>query len=485
MESMEARKYAIDAPDSRLEQRAIGFAIETRGEPLSERLRASRDATRWFALAVGSLAVAGAFSLVLVMGRIPLPNAAFMPDAALAQRSLVVHVNLAMGVWFFACMAGLFCLLPGRGRLCAAPAAVAIALFGVIMLVIPTFFRTAVPVLSNYVPALDHPLFLTGLVVFAAGVLLSFADRRLLTSGHYSDHIPVDAQHGLRAAAIVFVIALLTFAGAYATQPAGMTTSAYYERLFWGGGHVLQTANTLGMLSAWLILLQRLTGRGTLSSRPAAALFGIMLLPTLLGPWLTLGTHQGDWFTRMMQYGIFPVVIVVIVCGAKALWTQRHRLEHDRLRAPALAGLLTSAAMTLAGFVLGAMIVADTTLTPAHYHANIGAVTVAYMAVLMVLLPRLRATMPWPRLARWQPLIYGAGQMLFVLGLAIAGTLGQAPRKTYGQAPHVLASSERIGLMIVGAGGVLAFGGGVLFISIMARAVWDASRGRGSQESTA
>jgi hypothetical protein len=171
-----------------------------------------------------------------------------------------------------------------------------------------------------------------------------------------------------------------------------------------------------------------------------------------------------------MQYGLFPAATIVLICGIAALWRHRGDLT-AQLVTPAFIGLTTSAAMTVSGFVLGAMITADTTLVPAHYHANIGAVSVAYMAVLLVLLPRLGAAGRWPRLAAWQPLLYGAGQMTFVLGLAVAGTLGQAARKTYGTEQQLHTSAEWVGLIIVGIGGVIALTGGILFIAISAEAL--------------
>jgi len=64
--------------------------------------------------------------------------------------------------------------------------------------------------------------------------------------------------------------------------------------------------------------------------------------------------------------------------------------------------------------------------------------------------------------------------MLFVAGLAVAGTLGQAPRKAYGQARQFAGAGERVGLMVVGVGGILALAGGVLFIVILCRAARDA-----------
>src|SRR5690606_8581886 len=117
---------------------------------------AIRDAARWFALAVGSLAVAGLIAIVLVIGRVPVIASTVIRDSEFARRSLVVHVNLAMGAWFFSCIAGLFCLLPGARRRRTAPVAISLSLLGVIGFTIPVLFRSATPVLSNYVAALDH-----------------------------------------------------------------------------------------------------------------------------------------------------------------------------------------------------------------------------------------------------------------------------------------------------------------------------------------
>src|SRR5690606_38344535 len=114
----------------------------------------------------------------------------------------------------------------------------------------------------------------------------------------------------------------------------------------------------------------------------------------------------------------------------------------------------------------GAAITGDTTLTPAHYHVSIGAVTVSFMTTLIVILPKLGAPIRRPRLAIWQPLLYGRGQTVFALGLAIAGFWGSAARKAYGGSA-VSATAERIGWIIAAVGGLLAFAGGVAFVSII------------------
>ena len=83
--------------------------------------------------------------------------------------------------------------------------------------------------------------------------------------------------------------------------------------------------------------------------------------------------------------------------------------------------------MTVLGFILGAMIRADNTLVPAHYHMSIGAVTASFMAGMLVLLEPLGAPLRGARArgwAVWQPLVFGIGQAIFALGFAIAGLAG-------------------------------------------------------------
>ena len=437
-----------------------------------------REAIRWFTLAIAALAVSGVLSLVLVVGRVPVISSLLIHDPEFARRCLVVHVNLAISVWFYAFLAGLFRLLPARQSLIPPSIALGCATLGTIGLTFSVFLPSGTPITSNYIPALDHGLFCAALALFAVGIVLSFMDGRLFSRPRNTDFIPTGAHAALLMTVPAFVLALLTIAGSwYRGDPTG-NPEVYFERLFWGGGHVLQVVNTLGLLLSWLILLRLLIQHTTFSRQIAVPLFGVMLLPIAFGPWITFGGHSSYWFTRMMEFGLFPVTLIILIVGAASLWLRRSRVTWDDLLTPGFIGLVTSVAMTLAGFVLGAMITTDTTLIPAHYHANIGAVTVAYMAVLLSLLPRLGSPLPWPRVTAWQPLFYGVGQMVFVIGLAVAGTLGQASRKTYGVQQQINTTSEQTGLIIVGIGGILAFGGGVHFIVVMVRAALHARRGK-------
>jgi len=62
--------------------------------------RAGVTAARgWFLLAIGSLVLAGLLSLMLVIGRLPFLGWLFT-DPLFFKRALVVHVDLAIVVWF-------------------------------------------------------------------------------------------------------------------------------------------------------------------------------------------------------------------------------------------------------------------------------------------------------------------------------------------------------------------------------------------------
>lgn len=437
---------------------------------------AAHHTRAWLVFAVSVLIAAGAFALIPLVGRLP-PFDRLITDPVFFRRGLVVHVNLALVLWFTSFIAAMLHLLPGAG----APwtrAGVWLATGGVALLAVASGIPGAAPILSNYVPMIDHPLFVVGHVLFGSGVLISLLDRRLVADGQGWYGLRPEAVPGLRAAGVALVVAALCFAGAALSPPAGATGEVYWELVNWGGGHVLQLASTAAMVAVWLHLLGEALGRPVISRRAANALFGLLLLPWLFAPLLTLygaadiRYHSG--FTSLMRFGIFPAVTVVLVACLVALARARRegRLE-GWLRDPRLTGFAVSAALTVVGYGLGASIRGSTTMVPAHYHANIGAVTAAFMAMSWVLFDAVGWPVPTPRLRRLsaiQPPLFGVGQLIFAAGFAMAGTRGMG-RKAYGveQADRDLV--ETIGLGVMGLGGLLAVAGGLLFLWIAVAAV--------------
>ncbi len=435
-------------------------------------------ARQWLGLSLGVLLAAGLCALAVVIGRMP-PFDRFVTDPLFFKRCLVAHVNFALVAWFYSFTSALLFLLPGAApSTMAARSSPAVAGAGVLLMIAGAAAPGAQPVLSNYIPTIDHGVFQAGQLVFAVAVLLGLLDPRLLRFGAEArSEIPAPAAAGLRVAAAGLLLAALTFAASWSSQPQGLQPDAHYELLFWGMGHVLQLVITLVMLSVWILLLTPVLGAPPVSAAAARALFAALLVPWLISPVLALeGTSSPAYrmgHTHLMQWGLFPVVsIFLVLCFTAVIHAWRSgRIGMRTLAEPRLAAFLVSAGLTVAGFVLGALIRGSTTMVPAHYHASVGAVTVAFMAATPRLLGALGSSVGDARVRRLagiQPLVYGAGMALFAAGFALAGAHGMG-RKAYGAEQATRTVAESLGLTVMGLGGFVAAAGGILFLGV---AVW-------------
>ncbi|WP_221033230.1 cbb3-type cytochrome c oxidase subunit I [Actomonas aquatica] len=429
-------------------------------------------ALRWLNLALGSLWLAGLLSLAVVVGRLPW-LARWLDDPLFFKRCLVVHVDLALVVWFYAMAAALAAMRAPRLRDVGTAASTGLSLIGVVLMLAGAAVRGAEPILANYVPVIDHPLFLGGLALFFAGVL-SFVIRGLLATGRVAAaELPGDAATGILAATVALVAAAATWISTRAALPAGLERLTHFELAHWAPGHVLQVANVCAMLAVWLWLTRRATGQAVLSARMARGLFGALVGPHLLLPLFSL--HGADHrlyvesATWLMRWTIFPVVLLTL--GLIVRHARRHGLARDGVGLLALRAGQMSAGLTLLGFVLGACIRSSTTLVPAHYHASLGGVTAAFMAAGYLIVAGARTD--GLDLARWrragrQLWCFGIGQAVFALGFAFAGAHG-AGRKAYASEQHVRSLSEQIGLGVMGLGGLVAAVGGIWFLVLMWR----------------
>lgn len=449
----------------------------TRRFPASDGDPTLGPSLQWFAIAVGSLVIAGLFSLLLVLGRLPGLDALFT-DPLFFKRGLVVHVDLSIVVWFYAFIAALFFLLPvnlAPTRLARNSAALACG--GILLLIAAAGIPKAMPVLANYVPVIDHPLYVAGLIVFGVAVLAAVLQPSLFPAHDESEKrfdLAEAALPALRAAAVALVMAAMTFFAAFVSTSRLLSSDAYYEIVMWGGGHVLQFASVAAMLAIWLTLTTWLTGRTPISRRGAGWLFGFLVAPLLVAPLLAMGDTTGATyrrgFTWLMQLGIAPTVtITLILCARAFILAKREGGLVLSLRDSRFSGLVTSVALTCIGFGIGLRIDGSNTLVPAHYHANIGAVTVAFMAITYPLLKTYGMPL-WStrvrRFAGWQPLLFGVGQMTFAIGFAVAGAYGMS-RKTYAQEQVVNHVAQKTGLIVMGLGGLVAVVGGLLYLGIV------------------
>ncbi len=441
---------------------------------------------RTLGLAIGSLLVAGCFSLLLVIGRMPVFSE-WVSDPQFFKRCLVLHVDLALIVWFFAFAAALFSLLPGdQASHSTYRNGFTAACGGVLLMVAGTLIPRTAPVLANYVPVIDNPVYVSGVALFFGGLLFCFFNGRLLVQPRETSRretaaawepfrVTANAALALKTTALAYFVAMTTFLVSWLVTPRGLETKAYYELVFWGGGHVLQVANVAAMLAVWLVLLSSMLKAPVLSPGTARVLFAILLAPHMISPLLTMnGTVAPLYrlgFTRLMQFCIAPVVTVVLVICLNKLWQAWNRgvIGRSDLGDARFVGFAASAALTITGFLMGSAIRNSNTMIPAHYHASIGAVTVAFMAVTYMLLKPLGFPLPGlrlPRLIPWQLWLFGAGQVIFAIGFLFGGVHGLS-RKAYGTEQHIRSLGELIGIGVMGAGGLVAVGGGLLFLLLM------------------
>jgi len=433
----------------------------------------------WLTLSVSSLILAGILALLLVVARMP-PFHHLVTDPLFFKRCLIVHVELSLFVWFFSFFAFLFTQLPtSKPAPLREMTGLSLSCVGVALLVISAGLPNSKPILSNYLPVIDHPLFNAGLLLFSLGVVITLLQSKLLPGEKDGEnHLPEVIHPGLRSAGITLLAAVATIWASWLSTPGYLEAEAYYEVLFWGAGHVLQFANVAAMLSVWLLLTTLFTGEAPVSRKWSSRLFILLTLPTLFAPLVaiqgTTAPFYRRFFTMLMQWGIFPVSLIFLGLTVRCIWRAKRKGSFNG--GGMATGLYTSMVLTIVGFLLGAMIRGSNTLVPAHYHASIGAVTVAFMAASYVLFQPLGLKMRKGFCTRWarrQPLLFGVGQTVFALGFALAGAFGMG-RKLYGAEQQIRHMGEKIGLIVMGLGGLLAIVGGILFLIIIGKTLLDA-----------
>ncbi|HMN20439.1 MAG TPA: cbb3-type cytochrome c oxidase subunit I [Ottowia sp.] len=441
----------------------------------------------WLLLALAALLGSGLFSILLVLARTPGINA-WLPAGDFFRVALVVHVDLSVLVWFVA-VAGLLWSLnlrppgsPGGRRLTRLP--LVLCGLGALGMAVAAFVDPGEAVMANYIPMLDSATFRAALWLFAAGglVLVLLALLRTVPVGPAVNGTGA-LRFGLHASAVAAAVALLAFAWSLAEVPTTLPAKAYYEILYWGGGHALQFTWTLLMLVSWLVLVQACGGQVPLSPRVVLLLFAIALVSVFVTPLAYLAhdvssVEHRDMHTWGMRFGgglaIAPLVLAVLLGLAPP-----RRLAPSRR--PLRAAVLASMLLFVAGGVIGLTIDGSNVKIPAHYHGCIVGVTLALMGMIYHLLPALGYRAPAGRLAVLQPWVYGIGQLLHIIGLVWSGGYG-VQRKVAGAEQVLRSTGEVWGMGLMGMGGLLAIVGGLLFALVVIRAMRGGAAARTEEE---
>ncbi len=126
----------------------------------------------WLWLGVAALIGSGLLAVLLVLSRTPGIQNVF-PLRDFFRSALVVHVDLSVLIWFMA-FASVLWTLAGNGALAAlGRAALWLASAGTLLMTASPFFPDAHPLLNNYIPVLEQPVFFAGLGTAGLGFALA------------------------------------------------------------------------------------------------------------------------------------------------------------------------------------------------------------------------------------------------------------------------------------------------------------------------
>jgi cytochrome c oxidase subunit I len=424
-----------------------------------------RLAVAWLMFGVGGLVLSGLYVVLIVLSRTPGLEALF-PLQGFFHLAIVAHVDFSVLVWFAACGAMTWSLSTDARAPVLGWAALGIALAGAALMAVAPF-QGGQAIMSNYVPVLDNPPFLAGLALFALGVTL-MAARSLVYP------LPAGARlapggvlrFGSQTSAIAVVLSAGAFVWSLLSLPDYLSGPQFFEALFWGGGHVLQFAWVQLLLVSWLWLAAAAGLHMPLTPRLVTLLLLLGIVPAFLAIWGYLvydvaGPDQRTFFIWLMAAGggvaAGPIALALL-----------HGWRHSSRPASTLErGLRSSLWFSIllfgVGGALGFLIDASNTMVPAHYHGCIVAVTLAFMALSLHLLPRFGFAAPNPKLVLLMPRVYGVGQLLHVAGLAFSGGHG-VQRKTAGAEQGLDSLAQVLGMSVMGLGGLVAISGGIIYI---------------------
>jgi hypothetical protein len=436
-----------------------------------------RELVGWAWLAVGALAVAGVFALLLALSRIPgMEKTPFWP-IDFFYKGLVIHVVFSLVIW----LQGVFAFLVSVATVKLAGDDVRAAPLGRLgqgavlvafpCLFAPAFLEATQPELTNYIPIIRHPVYDLGLFALALGVLAPVVRLLVNLPGRLASAPPVAVAMALGG--FVYGLALVCF-GIATTLLAHSGELASREELFWGGGHVLQFVYAALMVTNWAILARMSLGEKAVDNRVFLASLALIALIAIAAPafyviFAPFSDHQREAF-RFLQFGIaVPTLIFAVSLASRVV-----RAPSWPWRDPAFFALATSLALFALGGVMGFLIDGSDTRTPAHYHAVITAVSVSSAGMLLTYgLKELGKPPAPPRATRLLIGLYGGGQFVASIAMFVAGGYG-ALRKTPSGAGS-LDTVAAAGMAVHGIASIFTILGGTAFVIVAIRALWRAS----------
>jgi len=367
---------------------------------------------------------------------------------------------------------------------------------------------------TSYPPMQASQWFYLSLIIFAVGALIAvfnFFGTLIIAKAEntYNGSVPL-VTFGAITAGIIAVFTLAS--GAIILIPTwlwslGLVTNIdtlMYKVVWWGMGHSSQQINVSAHVSIWYAIGAMVVGARPLSEKVSRMAFFMYILflqlasahhilaePGMSSTWKIVNTSY------MMYLAVMGSMIHgLTVPGAIEAAQRRNGLTRGAFEwltkapwgNPAFAGMFLSLVMFgfiggISGVVLGTeqlnVLMHNTIYVPGHFHGTVVAgTTLAFMAMTYLVVPLIfQRDIIWPKLAKWQPFVFGigaAGISLFMMG---AGTLG-VPRRHWDMsltdAAHAFEYPAAAYLMmgLNGISAIFAAVGGVMFISIVVASIF-------------
>jgi len=413
---------------------------------------------RWFVFSIVSLACSGLFAFLVAMSRTPFGYKYLPPQYF--HYALVGHVDLSIVLYLL----GFSVLLWNkffsfRGSILSP----ALSFIGLGMIFFSVLFSLGRPVINNYIPVLDHPLFYAGLFLFFSG--LTIETLRFFNEARSGILSRDGIRSGLSVAVLVALIMLASFPISYMRAAPTKDIHIFFERFFWIPGHIQQILYGAMLIATWYYLFwleeKREPEIGLLRfvnlSLPLSSLV-LLFVPLFYHDTLSRGARLIAFYSFAIGLGI-PIFLHIFYIIK--------RLSFSYTTAS------LSLTFSLILYILGAFIAylglrGEDLRIPAHYHGAITGLTMALMGITYYLLDDLGYRTVKKRIEKVQVFLFGSGMTLFVIGLYLAGKAG-VPRKTFGVPMDDIVALT--GLSVMGAGSILAVTGGILYIVLILIAI--------------
>ena len=299
---------------------------------------------------------------------------------------------------------------------------------------------------TSYPPMQAAPHFYLALILFAVGALLGvgvFFGTLVVAKDEqtYEGSIPLVTFGALTAA----IIAVFTIAsGAIILIPTFLWSIGLidhidplmYKVVWWGMGHSSQQINVSAQVAIWYMIAALLVGAKPLSEKVSRTAFLMYILFLQLASAHHLLAEPGlssSWKIVNTSYMMYLAVMGSMIHGLTvpgSIEAAQRRNGYDKglfewLRKapwgnPAFSGMFLSLVFFgfiggISGVVLGTeqlnVLMHNTLYVPGHFHGTVVAgTTLAFMAATYIVLPLIfQRDIIWPKLAQWQPYLFGIG----------------------------------------------------------------------------